>query len=128
MPAPHPSMPQEPPSATIDPSTSTSAPRRLMLSIGGSQFGISIVYGAVPGVLLALQVQSLAGDDKAGVLSLFTLGGAVAALIAQPLAGSLSDRTRTQSGSRTPYILDRRTTRTSGGSSAAGHSPTPASS
>ena len=83
-----------------------SAPRRLMMSIGMSQFGISVVYGAVPGVLLALQVQDLAGDDhKAGVLSLLTIFGAVAALVAQPLAGWLSDRTRTRSGSRTPFIL-----------------------
>jgi MFS family permease len=77
-----------------------------MLSIGISQFGISVVYGAVPGVLLALQVQDLAGDDhKVKVLSVFTLLGAVAALVAQPLAGWLSDRTRTRSGSRTPFIL-----------------------
>ncbi|GAA1158129.1 hypothetical protein GCM10009654_12730 [Streptomyces hebeiensis] len=36
-----------------DKSTATSS-GGLMLSIAGSQFGISIVYGAVPGVLLAL--------------------------------------------------------------------------
>ncbi|MFD4524027.1 MFS transporter [Streptomyces sp. NPDC058470] len=77
-----------------------------MVSISTSQFGISVVYGAVPGVLLALQVQDLVGDDrKAGVLSLFTLLGAAAAMVAQPLAGALSDRTRTRSGSRTPFIV-----------------------
>ncbi|MFD7289229.1 MFS transporter [Streptomyces sp. NPDC059863] len=96
------------PSATAlsppDKSTATST-GGLMLSIAGSQFGISIVNGAVPGVLLALQVEHLAGDDKAGVLSLLTLAGAVGSLIAQPLAGYLSDRTRTRSGSRTPYVL-----------------------
>ncbi|NAS27369.1 MFS transporter [Herbidospora sp. NEAU-GS84] len=79
--------------------------RRLMLSIGGTQFGISVVYGAVPGVLLALQIDNLAGEDKVGILSLLTLAGAVAALIAQPAAGWLSDRTRTRAGGRTPYIL-----------------------
>ncbi|MDT0328548.1 MFS transporter [Nocardiopsis lambiniae] len=78
----------------------------LLISIVTSQFGISMVYGAVPGVLLALQVQTLAGDDaKAGVLSLFTAFGAVAALLSQPLAGMLSDRTRSRVGSRTPYVL-----------------------
>ncbi|MFD8531651.1 MFS transporter [Streptosporangium canum] len=77
-----------------------------MASIGLSQFGISIVYGAVPGVLLALQVEHLAGDErKVAVLSGFTLAGGVAALVAQPLAGWLSDRTRTRTGSRTPYVL-----------------------
>ncbi|MFK0112091.1 hypothetical protein [Streptomyces sp. NPDC091217] len=78
---------------------------RLMVSIAGSQFGVATVYGAVPSVLLPLQVERLAGDDKAGVLSLFTLADAVTALIAQPFAGSLSDRTRTRYGSRTPCVL-----------------------
>lgn len=79
--------------------------RRLLVSVAGSQFGIATVYGAVPGVLLALQVERFAGADKAAVLSLFTLAGAVTALVAQPLAGALSDRTRTRAGSRTPYVL-----------------------
>lgn len=81
------------------------AGRALLLSIWGSQFGISVVYGAVPGVLLALQVENFAGTDKVATLSLFTLCGAVAALIAQPLAGALSDRTRSRWGKRTPYVL-----------------------
>ncbi|MFD7323306.1 MFS transporter [Streptomyces sp. NPDC059875] len=101
------SNPQEPLAAAADGQAAGEAKlsRRLMFSIGGSQFGISIVYGAVPGVLLALQIEDLAGDDKAAVLSLFTLAGAIAALVAQPLAGALSDRTRTRAGSRTPYVL-----------------------
>ncbi|WP_353828275.1 MFS transporter [Agromyces sp. SYSU T0242] len=77
----------------------------LLFSIWSSQFGISLVYGAVPGVLLALQIEDLAGDDKVAVLSIFTFLGAIAALLAQPLAGMLSDRTRTRWGSRTPYVL-----------------------
>jgi MFS family permease len=98
-------LPQEP-DALATGSRTDSAPHGLMLSIGISQLGITVVYGAVPGVLLALQVQDLVGDDhKVGVLSVLTLLGAVAALVAQPLAGSLSDRTRTRSGSRTPFIL-----------------------
>ncbi len=83
----------------------TTAPGSLLFSIWGSQFGISLVYGAVPGVLLALQIEELAGDDKVAVLSIFTFLGAIAALLAQPLAGMLSDRTRTRWGSRTPYVL-----------------------
>ncbi|MFQ6397392.1 hypothetical protein ACLMAJ_28545 [Nocardia sp. KC 131] len=86
MPPSGPSHPHEPPAAAVDVGGMVPALRRLMLSIAVSQFGISIVYGAVPGVLLALL-------------------GAVAALIAQPLAGSLSDRTHTRLGNRTPYVL-----------------------
>lgn len=89
------------PSVTVQPTAGID----LLLSIWSSQFGISLVYGAVPGVLLALQIESLAGEDKVAILGLFTLLGAVAALIAQPLAGMLSDRTRTRLGSRTPYVL-----------------------
>ncbi|MFF3850498.1 MFS transporter [Streptomyces sp. NPDC002328] len=107
MPATEPSEPQRTSTATLPPpaESAATASGRLMLSIAGSQFGIATVYGAVPGLLLALQIEHLAGDDKAGVLSLFTLAGAVTSLIAQPLAGFLSDRTRTRSGSRTPYVL-----------------------
>ena len=83
-----------------------SVPRGLLASVAGSQFGISTVYGAVPGVLLALQIENLVGHvDKAGVLSLFTVFGALAALIAQPLAGRLSDRTRARHGSRPPWVV-----------------------
>jgi MFS family permease len=65
-----------------------------------------MVYGAVPAVLLALQIEDFAGDDnKAGVLSIFLALGAVSALVAQPLAGLLSDHTRSRVGSRTPYVL-----------------------
>jgi MFS family permease len=81
------------------------ARRGLLLSIAGSQFGISMVYGAVPAVLLALQIQEMVGENKAAVLSLFLACGAVSALVAQPMAGMLSDRTRTRHGSRTPYVL-----------------------
>ncbi|WAU82543.1 MFS transporter [Streptomyces sp. Qhu-G9] len=88
------------------PSPESSSPQNLMLSIGLTQLGITTIFGAVPSVLLALQVESLAGDDdKAGVLSVLTLLGAIGALVAQPLAGSLSDRTRTRVGSRTPWVL-----------------------
>lgn len=86
-------------------STASPAGGGLLFSIWSSQFGISVVYGAVPGVLLALQIEALAGEGKVAALSLFTLFGAIAALIAQPLAGMLSDRTRTRLGSRTPYVL-----------------------
>lgn len=91
--------------STTDRPTVAPAGGGLLFSIWSSQFGISLVYGAVPGVLLALQIESLAGENKVATLSLFTLLGAIAALIAQPLAGMLSDRTRTRLGSRTPYVL-----------------------
>ncbi len=81
-------------------------PRGLLWSLTGSQLALSIVFGAVPSVLMALQVEDLVGDDrKAGVLAILTTIGAIAASISQLTVGLLSDRTRSRQGSRTPWIV-----------------------
>ncbi|MFI5718122.1 MFS transporter [Nocardia sp. NPDC051750] len=60
---------------------------------------------SVSGYFLALQIQAIDADAKVGNLALVHAVGAVAAMIAQPLIGLLSDRTRTRAGARTPWIL-----------------------
>ncbi|ALE04881.1 hypothetical protein AL755_04150 [Arthrobacter sp. ERGS1:01] len=80
--------------------------RRLIATIAPATSGISLIWGAVPSILLALQVQQAFGDDaKVAILALVTTIGAIAAMLAQPIAGALSDRTRSRFGKRAPWIV-----------------------
>ncbi|WP_344092764.1 MFS transporter [Microbacterium deminutum] len=69
-------------------------------------------YGLFLGILtpilggLAVRVQNMVGLDAApGVLGLVMGVGSLFALVAQPLAGRLSDRTTSRFGMRRPWIL-----------------------
>lgn len=80
--------------------------RTLLFSLLVTSASISLVWGAVPNVWLPLQVQTLVGDaDKGAVLALVTGIGALGAMVSQPLAGMLSDRTRTRFGRRAPWLV-----------------------
>jgi MFS family permease len=61
--------------------------RRLFKMIIPVNIAIYLVIGAVPGVLLPLQVQAIDEAHKAGNLALITGLGALAAMIASPIAG-----------------------------------------
>ena len=56
-------------------------------------------------VSLALKVNEIAADNTAGILSLALGLGALMALLMNPLAGRLSDRTRGRFGMRRPWII-----------------------
>ncbi|MFF0388320.1 MFS transporter [Kitasatospora sp. NPDC004615] len=60
---------------------------------------------AVSTYYAAIQVEHLAPDAKASNLAVINALGAVAAMLAQPIAGVLSDRTRTRYGARRPWML-----------------------
>lgn len=76
---------------------------KLMISMLFANIGIFMIWGAVPGILLPLQVQGIVGDsNKAGALALVATIGAFAAMLAQPVAGMVSDRTRSRFGRRAP--------------------------
>ncbi|MFJ2766564.1 MFS transporter [Streptomyces sp. NPDC087300] len=80
--------------------------RRLMACIGPANLGIALVWGAVPGTLLALQIQRTVGEEaKVGTLAIVTTVGALVAMVAQPVAGAVSDRTRSRFGRRGPWIV-----------------------
>lgn len=64
-----------------------------------------LFWAALQSVFLALQVQRITPDGAAGGLALVIGIGAIGALVAAPLAGALSDRTRTRIGGRAPWIL-----------------------
>ncbi|MFI8825227.1 MFS transporter [Streptomyces sp. NPDC053431] len=56
-------------------------------------------------ILLPLQLERIAPDDKNAALSLVTGLGALVAVLANPLAGAWSDRTTSRFGRRRPWIL-----------------------
>src|SRR5688572_24502833 len=66
---------------------------------------IYLIVGAIPGVLLPLQVQGIDEANKAANLAIITGVGAIAAMIASPIAGMLSDRTRSRFGRRAPWMF-----------------------
>src|SRR5215469_10381797 len=79
--------------------------RRLLVSLFPANFSVFLLWGAVPSILLPLQVEHLNAHDKAPNLAIVTTIGAFAAMLAQPLAGTLSDRTRGRFGPRAPYLV-----------------------
>ncbi|MFE3054185.1 MFS transporter [Nocardia sp. NPDC059239] len=78
--------------------------KRLLASVPFASASSALGF-AVSGYYLALQVQAVDADAKVGNLALVQAAGAVAAMVAQPLIGVLSDRTRTRAGARSPWIL-----------------------
>ena len=79
--------------------------RGLLLWFMPGTLGIFILWGAIPTVLLPLQVEQLDPVNKVANLAIVTTIGALAAMIMQPVAGTISDRTRSRFGSRAPYIV-----------------------
>ncbi len=80
--------------------------RKLMWSALFANIGIFLVWGSVPAVLLPLQVESIAGQaGKAGALAVILTVSSFAAMLAQPIAGVVSDRTRSRFGRRAPWMV-----------------------
>jgi len=79
--------------------------RRLLRMYLPANIGVYLVWGAIPTVLLPLQLTAVDAANKVTNLSIVTVIGAAAGMIAQPLAGRFSDRTRSRFGRRTPWLL-----------------------
>ena len=77
----------------------------LIITLGLASAGVAVLWGAVQSVFLALQVQRIDPNGAVGGLSLIVGIGAIAAMLGAPIAGTLSDRTRTRFGGRAPWIL-----------------------
>ena len=91
-----------------DPPAPVKGLRRLMWSIIPANIAIFMVWGAVPGILLPQQITLAFGEDnQVNVVNLAIVStiGAFAAMIAQPIAGQISDRTRSRFGRRAPWIV-----------------------
>lgn len=82
-------------------------PRRLRPLFAWIPFVSTIPYFAfaLASYFAAIQVQVIDPAGKVGALAVVTSLAGVAALIAQPVIGVISDRTRSRFGSRNPWIL-----------------------
>lgn len=81
---------------------------RLMWSIVPANLAIFMIWGAVPGILLPQQITLAFGEENqinVANLAIVSTIGAFAAMIAQPVAGQISDRTRSRFGRRAPWIV-----------------------
>jgi MFS family permease len=79
--------------------------KRLFGFIVPLNLAIYLTIGAIPGVLLPLQVQGIDPANKAANLAVVLGVGAIAAMIASPIAGLVSDRTRSRFGRRAPWLV-----------------------
>lgn len=79
--------------------------RNLFVTLPLAILSFSIFWGGVQGVLLPIQVQNIDRDGQNGALALIIGMGAIASMIAAPIAGALTDRTRTRLGGRAPWMI-----------------------
>ncbi|KRA24592.1 hypothetical protein ASD65_09355 [Microbacterium sp. Root61] len=88
-----------------DPPTPIKGVRRLLWWIIPANLGIFLIWGAVPGILLPAQVTEFDSANKILNLLIITTIGSFASILAQPIAGVISDRTRSRFGRRAPWII-----------------------
>lgn len=81
------------------------APRGFVPRLGLANFGLYAALMTPVIVTLALRVAEVAPQSKESTLGLVLGVGAILALIANPLAGRLSDRTRSRFGRRRPWLV-----------------------
>ncbi len=89
------------------PAPTETSPRRLGLDLAllmPAYVAMYSVFNGMQNVLLPQQVQAL-GGNAVNKLAALAAGGALMAALANPLAGSLSDRTRSRFGRRAPWLL-----------------------
>lgn len=78
---------------------------RLIVSLGVVFFVLLTLYAAVLGVLLPNQIQDISPATKTKTLGVVFAITSVFSTLATPMAGAFSDRTRSQFGRRTPWIV-----------------------
>ncbi len=76
-----------------------------MVALTAAGTSLYILYTGIGALLLPFQVGLLAPANKVVVLGVFTGIAVLVALVANPLAGALSDRTTSRFGRRRPWIV-----------------------
>lgn len=94
----------EPPIALPQPGPTVTADRRYVWLLIFATFGVFMAFVTPLGISLAIRVDQLAAG-RAEYLGYITGAGGVGALLATPVAGMLSDRTRSRFGRRRPWLL-----------------------
>ena len=79
--------------------------RPLLWTMFLANFGMSTLWGSIGSIFLAVQLQTLNPENKIGSFALAIGIGAFGSMIAAPIAGTLSDRTRTRIGGRAPWMI-----------------------
>ncbi len=72
---------------------------------GVANMAIGVGSITISSVLLPLQVATIAPGNQTGIFSLILGLGALAAVLTNPLAGMLSDRTTSRLGRRRPWLI-----------------------
>src|SRR5690606_16653667 len=75
------------------------------LALTALGFALTLTTNTLEPAVLSHRVLALAPGLPNTTLGLITFGGLVAASVAQPLVGVLSDRTRSRWGRRLPYLV-----------------------
>lgn len=75
-----------------------------LLSVAVVNLGTYVAFFGPLAVLLPQQTEAIIGDGKETALAVVTGIGAAISLVANPLFGALSDRTRSRFGRRVPWI------------------------
>ncbi len=88
-----------------EPAASPPATRRLLPSLLISSLTLFATYGGLIAILLPSQILLLDEANKEANLAIVTTVSFVFTLFAQPIAGAISDRTRSRFGRRAPWMV-----------------------
>ncbi|MFD6274436.1 MFS transporter [Streptomyces sp. NPDC060209] len=82
------------------------APPKVVGAMALAQFGLSVALITPVTASLTIKVQSIVGEDNVvAVFGMVSSVGAIAALVANPVFGRISDRTTGRFGRRRPWLL-----------------------
>ncbi|HEY0258389.1 MAG TPA: MFS transporter [Lacisediminihabitans sp.] len=99
---------QTPDGAKTENGFSARRPRRfalLLTTLLTGNMAISLVWGSVLSLLMSTQIERIDPASKVANLALVSAVGAAVSVVVQPIWGTLSDRTRTRIGKRSPFLI-----------------------